>query len=210
LPRGPLQTVSGIQQHYEEYKAAVDGEFRRNRRLHGRKIHCARGCSDCCRQIFSITELEAAAISRLAKTLPPATRLVLEANARSYKPKRKELLKQHGYIRAWGQLPQPETRLPCPALIDGSCAVYDQRPITCRKVGMPLYHPEQPTRIFACELNFRPGESYEDPHLVTIQSGIAEQWTKLQSEFDAGGGRRADEPLSVADALLDDCGRNPP
>ena len=95
-------------------------------------------------------------------------------------------------------------RLACPALVNGECAIYDERPITCRKFGMPLHHPEQPNRIFACELNFSPGESYEDPKLVSIQSGIAEQWTRLQSEFDARGGRRAEEPLSVADALLED------
>jgi Fe-S-cluster containining protein len=198
--------VSEIENHYREIKSAVDREFRRNRRLHGSKIHCARGCTACCHQVFSITEVEATAIWRLVKTLPAETRKTIEANALAYRPLRKDLLKRHGYIRAWGQLPKPEAQLACPALIDGACAIYGERPVTCRKVGIPLYHPEQPGRIFACELNFRPGETYEDPKLVTIQSGIAEQWARLQSEFDAQGGRRADEPLSVADALLDDFG----
>ncbi|MDA1314884.1 MAG: YkgJ family cysteine cluster protein [Acidobacteria bacterium] len=202
--------MSTIGDQYRELNSAVDEEFRRNRRLHGGKIHCARGCTACCHQVFSITEVEAASISRLAKTLSPQMRQTLQANASAYRPLREELLKQHGYIRAWGHLPKPDMRLACPALIDGACAIYDERPVTCRKVGIPLYHPEQPDRIFACELNFSPGESYEDPKLVTIQSGIAEQWTRLQSEFDAQGGRRADEPLSVADALLDDEPRTSP
>ena len=42
------------------------------------------------------------------------------------------------------------------------------------------------------------------PKLVSIQSNIARQWTELQSEFDAAGGGRGPEPISVADALLGD------
>ena len=69
---------------------------------------------------------------------------------------------------------------------------------------MPLHHPERPGRIFACELNFRPGESYQDPELVAIQAAMADDWVQLQSEFDKQGGRRAQEPICVADALLRD------
>lgn len=193
-----------ILEHYSEIRTAVDREFRRNRRLHGGKIRCGRGCTDCCHQIFSITEVEAAAISRLVKMVTPQARENLESNARAYLPRRQEILRQHGYIRAWGHLPKPETRLACPALINGECAIYSERPIVCRKFGIPLHHPEQPGRIFACELNFRPGETYHDPQLVSIQSNIARQWTELQSEFDAAGGGRGPEPISVADALLGD------
>jgi Fe-S-cluster containining protein len=196
--------MSKIRERYSEIRTAVDREFRRNRRLHGRKIRCGRGCVDCCHQIFSITEVEAAAISRLVKTLTPRAAENLKANARAFLPERQEILRQHGYIRAWGQLPKPETRLACPALIDDECALYSERPLVCRKFGMPLYHPEQPGRIFACELNFRPGETYHDAQLVSIQGDIARQWTELQSEFDSACGRRAPEPINVADALLGD------
>lgn len=196
--------MSSIRDRYREFLETVGREFRRNRRLHGGKIHCKRGCTDCCHQVFSITEVEAAEISRGVKALRPQLRGQLAENARAYLPRRTEILKRHGYIRAWGDLPKPEMRLACPALIDGACAIYEQRPVHCRKVGMPLHHPERPGRIFACELNFRPGESYQDPQLVTIQSAIAEDWVRLQSEFDKRGGQRAQEPICVADALLKD------
>ena len=193
-----------IRDRYQEFSEAVGREFRRNRRLHGGKIHCKRGCTDCCYQVFSITELEAAEISRRVKALRPQLRGRLAENARAYLPRRTEVLKRHGYIRAWGHLPTPEARLACPALIDGECAVYDHRPIYCRKVGIPLHHPERPGRIFACELNFSRGESYQDSQLVPIQSAMAEDWVQLQAEFDKRGGQREQEPICVADALLKD------
>lgn len=199
-----------IRDLYQKFVEAVGREFRRNRRLHGGKIHCKRGCTDCCDQVFSITEVEAAEISRGVKALDPRLRGRLVENARKYLPPRAEIFKRHGFIRAWGDLPKPETRLTCPALIDGACAVYEQRPIHCRKVGMPLHHPEQPRRIFACELNFRPGESYQDPQLVTIQSAMAEDWIQLQDEFDRTGGKRDSEPICVADALLKNYAANMP
>ena len=193
-----------IRDRFQQFIEAVGREFRRNRRLHGDKIHCKRGCTDCCHQVFSITEVEAVEISRGLRSLDPQLRSQLADNARAYLLRRAEILKQHGFIRAWGDLPKPETRLACPALINEACAVYDHRPIHCRKIGMPLYHPEQPGRIFACELNFRPGESYQDPQLVPIQSAMAEDWVQLQAEFDAQGGQREQEPICVADALLKD------
>lgn len=199
-----------IRDRYEQFVEAVGREFRRNRWLHGGKIQCKRGCTDCCYQVFSITEVEAAEISRRVKSLDPHLRGQLAENARAYLPRRVEIIKRYGYIRAWGDLPKPEMRLACPALIDGACAVYEQTPIHCRKVGMPLHHPEQPRRVFACELNFRPGESYQDSQFVTIQSAMAEDWIQLQDEFDRTGGKRDSEPICVADALLKDYAANMP
>ena len=55
-------------------------------------------------------------------------------------------------------LPPPGLRLACPALEDGACQIYENRPLMCRKYGMPLYNPQKPEQVFACELNFKPGE----------------------------------------------------
>ena len=197
-----LSQVPSIRDRYQQFVKVVGREFRRNRRLHGGKIRCKQGCTDCCHQVFPITEVEAAEISRGITTLDPQLRARLVENAGAYLPRRAEIFNRHGYIRAWGHLPKPEMRLACPALINGECAIYEQRPIHCRKVGMPLHHPERSGRIFACELNFRPGESYQDAQLVPIQSAMAEDWVQLQVEFDKRGGKREQEPICVADALL--------
>ena len=62
-----------IEEHYLDIVASVDEEFARNRRLYGEKIRCRAGCTECCYQLFQITEIEAAHISEgIQKFLFPA------------------------------------------------------------------------------------------------------------------------------------------
>ena len=191
-------------EHYRQACRRVLKEFRRNQKLHGGRIHCRPGCTDCCHHLFQISEIEAAEISRFVKQLPAAGRDLLQARARPYRSARDDIMLRHGYLDARGNLPSPETRLACPALLDGECVLYDHRPLICRKYGIPLADPSQPRRVFACELNFRPGEQINDSQLVEIQTGLAESWRKAQRDYDYAGGRRHDLPISVADAILED------
>src|SRR6266567_3288383 len=102
--------------NYLRIAAEWEVEFARNQRRYGETIHCRKGCSDCCSQMFQITELEAAYISRAVKELPPEARLRMEQRAREYLPKREALLESRDVPDAWGSLPPPGLRLPCPAL----------------------------------------------------------------------------------------------
>ena len=192
----------------KECYEAVGREFawnrKRHRRLMGHRMQCREGCTDCCHHVFHITEVEAAEVSRGVKSLPAETRRRLAENARAYLPARDELMRRHGFIQAWGSLPRPETRLACPALVEGACALYEHRPLICRKFGMPIHHPEQPGRIFACELNFRTGEAFEDSGLVQIQTSLAKDWDRFQTDYDRDGGTRDELPISVAHAILKD------
>jgi len=101
---------------YEQSCAQVAAEFDRNVRLHGERIHCRRGCSDCCHHLFQITEIEAAVISRAVKRMQVAERDDLQARARDYVPHRDQIMREHGMIEAWGNLPPEGNRLACPAL----------------------------------------------------------------------------------------------
>ncbi|MBI3664698.1 MAG: YkgJ family cysteine cluster protein [Acidobacteria bacterium] len=190
---------------YAEVCRQVAAEFERNIALHGERIHCCRGCSQCCYHLFQITEVEAAVISRAVKAMPPAEREDLRARARDYLPRREEIMQRHGMIEAWGRLPPEGTRLACPALSpDGACRIYEHRPLICRKFGIPLYNPQRPGRVFACELNFSPGEEIDDPQLVQIQTGVYHAWKTVQDDYNQAGGRRDDFPVTVAHALLND------
>jgi uncharacterized protein len=182
-----------IEERYREIKAAVEAEFARNRDLHGDKIHCRPGCTDCCHHIFSITEIEAAEIAVGIERLEPEGRESIVARARDYIQAR--------LVRG--------TRLPCPALSQGICTIYDSRPLMCRKFGMPLYNPEKPDRIFACELNFRDGEEVDDPDLIQIQTGIHQAWKQLQADYNDSHGRGDSARLTVAHAILLACDRSP-
>jgi len=192
-------------ERYEAVCGQVAGEFERNQALYGERIHCRRGCSRCCHQLFQITELEAAVISRAVSEMPEAEREELRARARDYLPRREEILGRHGMVEAWGRLPAEGTRLACPALSDdGACRIYHHRPLICRKYGIPLYNPQKPGLVFACELNFQPGEEIEDSQLVQIQTGIYEAWKAVQQDYNQAGGRRDDSPLTVARAIVED------
>jgi len=175
-----------IEERYQEIVAAVDAEFARNRELHGDKIRCKPGCTECCHQIFPITEIEAAVISRGLQALDAQARAALEQRARVYIEER--------LLRG--------TKIPCPALEQGVCSLYSFRPLMCHKFGMPLYNPEKPDRILACELNFKDGEEIEDRQLIQIQTGIHQEWKQLQADYDASSERKHDAHLTVAHAIL--------
>jgi Fe-S-cluster containining protein len=194
---GPLQ-------RYLQVCDRVAAEFARNRNLHGDRIHCRPGCSDCCHQLFQITEIEAAYISRAVAAFDSTTRERLQSRAREYIAERRRMVARDGEPEAWGNLPPPGTRLACPALEEGVCRIYEHRPLICRKFGMPLYNPAKPGRVFACELNFRDGEEIDDHELIARQSAIHDEWKLVQIEYNDANRPRDAEPLTVARALTED------
>ena len=190
---------------YQEICSRVAEEFRRNRNLHGDRIQCRPGCSDCCHQLFQITEIEAAEVSRAVNEMPAAQRVSLREKAAVYLEDRKHLVSDQGEPEAWGSLPPPGTRLACPALDeDGVCTIYEHRPLICRKFGIPLWNPDRPGRVYACELNFQPGEEIVDPELIQIQTSIHQDWKQAQADYNNAGGRRDPDPITVARALIED------
>jgi Fe-S-cluster containining protein len=191
---------------YANICRAVEEEFARNRELHGSRIQCRSGCTDCCSQLFQITEVEAAVVSEGIAALPEEQQQRLRAKAQTYLKERQRLAKslRGGVAEAWGSLPPPGSRLPCPALEDGACQIYAHRPLICRKFGIPLYNPDKPGQVFACELNFRNGEPIDDGKLVQIQTAIHWDWKQVQSDYNEAGGHRDREPISVARALVED------
>ena len=184
--------------------SAWEAEFARNKRLHGAKITCRQGCTDCCHHLFQITELEAAFISHGVKSMPEEKRLAMERRAQQYSKDRLKILDERHVADAWGNLPPPGLRLACPALQDGACQIYEHRPLICRKYGMPLYNPQKPDRVFACELNFQPGEEIDDSQLVQIHTDLWREAKEVQAGYNRQGGRRDEKPINVARAILED------
>lgn len=205
-----------LYREYETVSALVEIEFARNvRRFQnhpapagGTGLQCRRGCTACCSQLFDITLLEAAYLSRHVRGLPPEKQAELQRRARAYRPQRQKLLQDRGGER-WaqqieGRLPLEGLRLPCPALDpDGACSVYEARPLVCRKFGMPLYNPGRPGVLGACELNFSSGEEIEPADIVENQTRIHDRWqgvkTAVREAYPEGS-----RLLTVADALLED------
>jgi Fe-S-cluster containining protein len=181
----------------------VEGEFRRAKRLHGERIQCRAGCSDCCGQLFQITEVEAGWVSRGVRRLPQEVRDRMVEKAKTYLVARRSLTG----LEEWGYVPLRGTRLPCPALDEhGACEIYEHRPLVCRKYGMPVWNADT-KRLSACELNFKDGEELRDGKLIQIQTGIHERWKELQGVYNGAGGERVPEPICVGRAIVEDFSR---
>jgi len=194
----------------ELYDAVVDAwdeEFARNRRLHGARISCRAGCSDCCHQLFQITEPEAARVWQGIQGLDSADAELIRRRAAQYLVERQQIVAATGAEpEAWGSLPPAGARLACPTLDQGVCKIYAYRPMICRKFGVPLWNPDRPGRVHACELNFKDGEAIEDPQLIQIQTGLHMEWKRVQTEYNSKGGPRNSQPITIARAILEELG----
>lgn len=121
--------------------------FQRARASLSGAIPCGKGCHCCCIGPFAITRLD---VDRLQEALPrlPAEerRTIHEAAARQVAAMERAFpaLRQSPSLDQWDDraidsLVAQFGSLPCPALHpDGSCQVYEARPLTCRLMGIPV------------------------------------------------------------------------
>jgi Fe-S-cluster containining protein len=188
---------------YERHVAKVDAEFHRVSGMFAERMRCGRGCSMCCSQMFSISLVEAAYISRAVRAMPEDERRRLQSAARAYTGRAKELA---GTADGDSEdeeaiTPRPGLRLPCPALIGDACSIYSARPIICRKWGIPVFNPGKPSELQACELNFRPREEIEIEGLLEPQVELLEQWVQLKGRAKKTFGHPK-MTATVAEAIL--------
>lgn len=118
-----------------QLRARVDAHFAAAVERTPDAFACRPGCAQCCHQLFSVFEVEAAPIRAGLAALPEAVR---------------------ARVQAQGEDPALEH---CALLVDSECAVYDQRPLICRSHGLPIAvadeaAPDGPLRVDHCPLNF--------------------------------------------------------
>ena len=180
--------LESIYRQYEKLLAEVDSEFDRVSRIFSDRMQCRKGCGSCCSQIFHISLIEAAYISRAVKTLDPAGRREMMDKARAYLAEltgvevdEDEDIESHSRrVRASVSVKAGRHHIPCPALKDEACTIYSHRPIIARKYGIPLWNPRDPRVLQACELNFRAGEEIEADGLVEPQMELEYRWLSLK------------------------------
>lgn len=145
---------------------------------YGDQMQCRPGCSECCGQTFTVSELEGDYLREGLAALDADTRAdILERAAR------------------W----QPDRREPCPVLgDDGCCRMYEHRPRVCRKYGIPLWHPDRPHEVRCCPLNFQ-GQGEIDAELfLDPQARWAEAWIELRAQL----GMPPQQDRTIAEHLL--------
>lgn len=156
--------MNEILNQYRGLLAETDQWFHRCLARSGDRIHCAAGCSDCCRGLFDITLLDAALLKEGVDQLDGATREMVLGRCRERLAGMQQLWPDfaHPYLlnyrpeEEWNLLMPDDDETPCPLLgPDGRCLVYGYRPMTCRLHGLPhvdlageVHHDEW------CTLNF--------------------------------------------------------
>ena len=206
-----MVNLPNIYQSYEEILSDVEGEFNRVRDIFIDQMQCRKGCSSCCNQLFPISAIEAAYISKAVKALDPQEKQEMRRRAAAYL---EELLGPEGLnaesiethstaVKNSLEKKVGKEHIPCPALKDDACAIYSHRPVMARKFGIPLWNPKKPSELQACELNFKPGEIIEMDGLVEPQINLEYKWLafriKLQQDLEL-----PDVVATVASAVLYD------
>lgn len=192
--------MADYKQKFYDITSLIQTEFDRNMDMYGDKIQCRKGCSQCCSQIFRITQLDGWMIGEHIRSLPPEHRAELQKKAKEY-IEQVPLIKSKNWLDS-GDLGGLENTdhlvasrhpslskegsniLPCPALgTEGECTIYEARPVICRRFGMPIYDYKNPQSVHACELNFKDGDEITDDKLIPNQTEIGMKWDDLKDEF---------------------------
>lgn len=135
-PRSPLPLFQEASQWFRRAQASLLGA-----------IPCSSGCCDCCIGIFPITRLDVLELHRGLNLLPPARKRAIVMRAREQVARLETAypaLQTQPGLDGWSDASIDDMAerfgdLPCPALeADGTCGVYEFRPITCRTMGVPV------------------------------------------------------------------------
>jgi len=131
---------------------------------HAEQIVCHRGCSACCRGLFDITLLDALYLKNGFELLPVHIQSAIRSKAMSrLNPlsERWPLFCASWLLNTipeseWDDIMPEDDETPCILLSEeGTCLVYDHRPMTCRLNGIPLIDSDG-EELFDdwCTLNF--------------------------------------------------------
>ncbi len=139
-----MQTILAA---YGDLLAEVDRWFAGCLERHPAEIACTSGCNACCCSLFDITLLDAWRLKSGFDRLPLTTRRQILAKVEARLAEIREQWPDFSepYLlnlqpeEEWSRVVSDEDETPCPLLTDdGTCLVYDVRPMTCRLHGLPL------------------------------------------------------------------------
>ncbi|MCR9165456.1 MAG: YkgJ family cysteine cluster protein [Nannocystaceae bacterium] len=140
-------------------RTRVDAHFDAAASKAGEAMRCARGCDACCHVDLSVFEVEAARVREALSALPSSLREAVRAQA--------------------------EQTEHCAMLVEGSCAVYDQRPLICRSHGVAVLLEDG--SVDHCPLNFE--HTPPPPGTVLDLAAINEPLCVMATLWDGRGAR---------------------
>lgn len=188
--------IESVKKKYYDLTDLIQNEYDRNLEIHGSKIKCKEGCSQCCSQIFRITKIDAEIISNHVSDMDIEQQFLLKSKAENYIN-----ITGHTDIDSEEFFNKPKT--PCPALNEnGSCMIYEARPVICRRFGPPVFDYKNPDKLYACELNFEKGEEIIDDLLIPNQTNIGKLWDEIKTEYNKNNSLNKNASATIAEAIL--------
>lgn len=167
---------------YKRILRDADAHFRAAFARYREHFQCGVGCSFCCYGLFEIGAADVAVLADGLRKLDARRRKeILDRAAR--------ILEETGHpdIREIGSAEREAffdrtASVPCPALQpDGSCGMYEWRPLVCRTFGLPLRDGESYIGDI-CDLNFQnAGDNVRQDAAWDLQNedvvGVEDQYT---------------------------------
>ena len=165
------QTIAQVMAELERLRDQADASFARVAREHPQAVACHPGCDDCCHALFDLAPVESWALARAFQGLPRQVRRRVgrraQRAARDYDQVVSQALSHQGEDRL--RL-LSRARVACPLLLDGRCALYAERPITCRLYGIPVAIAGQGRTCGRAR--FQPGQSYPTADMDQVQARL--------------------------------------
>ncbi len=164
-----------INKNLAELRAKVDSFTDRVLSAYADDVVCARGCTDCCLTDISVFPVEADAVLAAFRQLPEATRARLRERA------------------ARGDN--------CVFLLDGGCAVYQERPIICRSQGLPLLL--EGGKHTVCQHNFRNRVVEKLPSETVLNLTTLNTLLSITHRLDIAESGQPDQRTRLADLVAE-------
>ena len=144
----------------------------------GKRVSCKAGCGACCRQLVPISTIEAKRLATVVAAMPAPRRDEVRARfvAATRRLEEVGLLDPRARGRAglvrddtpdesdWENVSRRywEAELDCPFLEEGSCSIYEERPLVCREFSVtsdPRFCAERAPEIRALPRPVRMGDA---------------------------------------------------
>jgi Fe-S-cluster containining protein len=189
---GNAPVLDALALQYRRLLETVDAWFVRSGQRVGEQIRCSEGCSGCCRGLFDITLLDAYLLQVGFSHVQGRQRqqVLARAKARLHKLQRQWPDFGPPYLLnalpdfLWTEMPEDDLT-PCPLLDEnGSCLIYDWRPLICRQHGLPNIDLSGTSfSDLYCTLNFPGTDPLAMPEFRWDFRGLFEQEMALFGAF---------------------------
>lgn len=171
-----------LKEHIQRYltlAARADQLYDEIRSVHGDLMPCKLGCNDCCSIYFELSLIEAYVIQGFfEERISAARKKDVRERSLVVEPLYREQKHLSAGLRDFGESESDEfitrniatARIPCVLNHEGSCILYENRPITCRLYGTPQRIED---KITACpKTGFRKNEKYLSVEVTKINHAL--------------------------------------